>query len=199
MPVTELVRSVTATEKSELRQVLRRRRRALTADQQTQHAQQVAQNLAGVYAWCEGVRVAVTCAFDGELELTPSIAMLKSHRVSLFLPVIQADKTLLFSSYHSDTPLLTNQLGIDEPANPTLTYRIEQIDVLLMPLVGFDAQANRLGMGGGYYDRTLATTSKRPYLIGVAHSCQQVADLPTEPWDIPLDAVVTELTVFYPS
>lgn len=187
--------AVTATEKSALRQSLRRCRRALSVNQQTQHAQQVAQHLMTCYPWREGLRVAITKSFDGELDLTASITLLQSHQVSLFLPVIQPDKTLLFSPYQPSDPVLINHLGIDEPANPLYTYPISQLDVLLMPLVGFDAQGNRLGMGGGYYDRTLATASERPYLIGVAHSCQQVAVLPTESWDIPLDLVVTELGV----
>ena len=64
-----------------------------------------------------------------------------------------------------------------------------------MPLVAFDAQRNRLGMGGGFYDRYLATDTaviKRPHLIGVGHQCQQVEALPLEPWDVMLDAVVTD-------
>jgi 5-formyltetrahydrofolate cyclo-ligase len=73
------------------------------------------------------------------------------------------------------------------------------LDYVLFPLVGFDAQGSRLGMGGGFYDRTFAQTTrwpKRPKLIGVAHDCQKVATLPLEPWDITLEAVVTDQGIY---
>src|SRR5690606_40461575 len=67
-----------------------------------------------------------------------------------------------------------------------------------LPLVAFDARGNRLGMGGGFYDRTFARAPRartlRPRLVGLAHHFQQVASLPAEPWDIPLDAIATDAT-----
>ena len=92
--------------------------------------------------------------------------------------------------------LLTNQYGIREPdprrqqGRPTWA-----IDVLLIPLVAFDAFGNRLGMGGGYYDRLLgdlARRPRRPKLVGVAYHFQQVESLPTEPWDQRLDCVISD-------
>lgn len=71
------------------------------------------------------------------------------------------------------------------------------LDFLVVPLVGFDDQGRRLGMGGGYYDATLAFLRRRriwhkPYLIGLAFECQRVAEIPSEPWDIRLNAILTE-------
>jgi 5-formyltetrahydrofolate cyclo-ligase len=105
---------------------------------------------------------------------------------------------LLFLEYGPHTTLVKNKYNIDEPelachnVVPTST-----IDVILMPLVGFDSKGNRLGMGGGYYDRTLAFTQltqftqQIPILIGIAHDEQEVETLPFEPWDIPVDIIVT--------
>ncbi|WP_081926668.1 MULTISPECIES: 5-formyltetrahydrofolate cyclo-ligase [unclassified Alteromonas] len=105
---------------------------------------------------------------------------------------------LLFLEYGPHTTLVKNKYNIDEPelachnVVPTST-----IDVILMPLVGFDSKGNRLGMGGGYYDRTLVFTQitrftqKKPILIGIAHDEQEVETLPFEPWDIPVDIIVT--------
>jgi 5-formyltetrahydrofolate cyclo-ligase len=102
---------------------------------------------------------------------------------------------LLFLEYGPHTTLVKNKYNIDEPelachnVVPTST-----IDVILMPLVGFDSKGNRLGMGGGYYDRTLAftqLTQQKPILIGIAHDEQEVETLPFEPWDIPVDIIVT--------
>ncbi len=70
------------------------------------------------------------------------------------------------------------------------------LDIILLPLVGFDRYGNRLGMGGGFYDRTLARLNhcdmKRPLLIGLAHHCQEVEQLQTQSWDIPLDIIATD-------
>ncbi len=75
------------------------------------------------------------------------------------------------------------------------------LDLLLLPLVGFDADGHRLGMGGGFYDRTLAALrpprcGQRPRLVGIAHDCQRLIQIVPRPWDIPLDAVVTECRVY---
>lgn len=91
-----------------------------------------------------------------------------------------------------------NVYGIPEPRyrNRRIHHAVE-LDLLLVPLVGFDASCNRLGMGGGFYDHTLAHLSharhyRRPKLIGVAHECQRVDAIERFPWDVPLDLVITE-------
>lgn len=180
-------------ERKSLRQVLRAKRRALTPEQKQQHAEQVAEHLAVAYPWREGLRVAVTHAFDGELDPAPSVSMLLTKGVLLFLPLIQPDQRLLFAPYCPNTALALNALGIAEPQEQRSLVTIDQLDVIILPLVGFDAQGNRLGMGGGYYDRTLASANPRPYLLGMAHACQRVEQLTVAPWDIPLNGIVTEL------
>jgi 5-formyltetrahydrofolate cyclo-ligase len=111
----------------------------------------------------------------------------------------------LFIEHRKGEPLINNQFSIPEPSirlrQPTKPWAL---DLVIMPLVAFDADCNRLGMGGGYYDRTFAYLNKRrfwrkPILIGVAHECQRVANLESEVWDIPLDAVVTEEKIYVPS
>ena len=82
--------------------------------------------------------------------------------------------------------------GIDEPINGA-PLPLSQHDVVLVPLVAFDETGQRLGQGGGFYDRAIAAAgASRPLLIGVAHAFQQVRSVPVEAWDMPLDAVVTE-------
>ena len=98
--------------------------------------------------------------------------------------------------------LVRNRFGIPEPS--LRQHRIAlpwALDVILVPLVGFDSACRRLGMGGGFYDRTLGflrhrTHWRRPTLIGLAHECQRVAELEAQPWDVPLDMVVTEKRVY---
>jgi 5-formyltetrahydrofolate cyclo-ligase len=95
-----------------------------------------------------------------------------------------------------------NRFGIPEPTSKGRHIRpARHLDVLLVPLVGFDSTGNRIGMGGGYYDRTLAFLNRRrqwrrPRLIGIAHECQRVAAIEPRAWDVPLQAVATERRLY---
>ena len=135
------------------------------------------------------------CAYlgrGGEVELG-SICDPQLHRSTrLALPRV-AGKEMHFHLYQVGDELLANQWDILEPESTALKVPASNIDLMLLPLVAFDAQGNRLGMGGGYYDRYLAELAKPPRLVGVAFALQQTEHLlPSEAWDIPLDAVVTE-------
>lgn len=93
--------------------------------------------------------------------------------------------------------MIVNRFGIPEPDRNAKRLPSRLLSVVLLPLVGFDSDGNRLGMGGGFYDRTFGyaihSSARRPRLIGVAYECQRSADgLPRRPWDVPLDGVVTE-------
>lgn len=111
-----------------------------------------------------------------------------------WLPVLRPDGRLAFRRLTAGTPLRANRLGLLEPVGSgAIAVPLAALDLVLMPLVGFDAAGRRLGMGGGFYDRTLAGRGRfrRPALVGLAHECQRVAQLPAQPWDVPLDAVIT--------
>ncbi len=104
-----------------------------------------------------------------------------------------------FVPFTPQTPMVKNRFGILEPRSRQ-KISPQQLDVVLLPLLAFDQQGNRLGMGGGYYDRTFAflrqkAWRKRPLLIGIAHDFQQVAELEHAPWDVPLAMVVNNNTV----
>ena len=94
-------------------------------------------------------------------------------------------------------PLRRNRFGLAEPAPRAARQRPAwTLDLILLPLVGFDARGGRIGMGGGFYDRSLAYRNRyknwhKPTIIGLAHACQQVDQLPLSSWDVRLDAVVT--------
>ncbi len=121
---------------------------------------------------------------------------------TLFLPVLSRFPKghLWWIQYIENTPMYLNRYQIPEPVHSGHARRtkLRSLDVVFMPLVGFDDKGNRLGMGGGFYDRSLSrcfrqsTTWHRPVRIGVAYSWQQLTKIPNEPWDIPLDAIVTE-------
>jgi 5-formyltetrahydrofolate cyclo-ligase len=98
--------------------------------------------------------------------------------------------------------LRPNRFGIPEPVVPASEmYRAMEVDLVLLPLVAFDDQGNRLGMGGGFYDTTLAMRAachrfRRPRVIGLAHECQRIEHIATEPWDIPLDLIATDRHIY---
>ncbi|AOT07231.1 5-formyltetrahydrofolate cyclo-ligase [Pseudoalteromonas luteoviolacea] len=146
----------------------------------------------------KSTRIGVYLPNDGELRTTLLIQTLWDSMVDVYLPVIHpfSGTTLLFQRYEKNSTMSQNRYAILEPKlNCNEICPIEQLDYLLMPLVAFDEQGNRLGMGGGYYDRTLANYYNqgwsKPRLIGLAHDCQKVSQLPIEAWDVPLPAILT--------
>lgn len=111
---------------------------------------------------------------------------------------------LRFAEINKDTRWKQNRYQITEPdTHWGNTHHARQLDIILMPLVAFDRQGNRMGMGGGFYDRTLSFRQARqawikPKLIGVAHSCQEHPGLKRQPWDVSLDGVITENEIIIP-
>ncbi|WP_420933616.1 5-formyltetrahydrofolate cyclo-ligase [Alteromonas sp. A081] len=209
---TEPVESKADLRKS-LRKTLRKIRNNLPSEQREHSARQISKHLNSLPCVATATSIAGYLVNDGEIDLNPfmqdavSRNKVMSHTyyssqstpasTTFSLPVLHpvCKGHLLFLEYAPHTTLVKNKYNIDEPelachnVVPTST-----IDVILMPLVGFDSKGNRLGMGGGYYDRTLAFTrftQQRPTLIGIAHDEQEVDSLPFETWDIPVDMIVT--------
>ncbi|HWR96369.1 MAG TPA: 5-formyltetrahydrofolate cyclo-ligase [Arenimonas sp.] len=112
------------------------------------------------------------------------------------LPVVQAGRQLLFAPWRADDDLATNQYGIPEPTlEPSSCLRPDELNVALVPLLGFTRQGRRLGMGGGYYDASFAFRKSKPappMLIGVGFACQELDALDAQSWDIGMDAIATE-------
>lgn len=184
---------------SDLRQILRRCRRELPQSQQIENSQRAAQVFLRS-PWAQRPkRIALFFAQDGELDTEFLIQQLWRRGHQVYLPVITKSGLMRFGRYQSDTPLKANQFGILEPVvKPGAWLQANALDLVLMPLVGFDLQGHRLGMGGGFYDKTFAFkrfSSRKPVLIGWAHQCQQVESLSAQVWDVPMDAVITELGV----
>ncbi|MDD9654026.1 5-formyltetrahydrofolate cyclo-ligase [Klebsiella pasteurii] len=181
--------------RQQIRQQIRQRRRALTPEQQTQFALQAADRMMAYTPVLLAQTVAVFLSFDGELDTRPLIDQLWRAGKRVYLPVLHpfSPGNLLFLHYHPSSDLVVNRLKIREPKLDVRdVLPLSQLDVLVTPLVAFDAAGQRLGMGGGFYDRTLQNWRRhRLQPVGYAHDCQQVDALPTEQWDIPLPAVIT--------
>lgn len=147
-------------------------------------------------------KVACYLANDGELDLAPLLKSLRASRRRVYLPALHG-RTLRFLPYDDDTPLVPNRFGIPEPdVPPRRRCRARDLDLVLMPLVAYDAAGNRLGMGGGYYDRAFSylrhrSVWKKPLLIGIGYEFQRLPSLPSQPWDVQLHGVATEQRLYH--
>lgn len=191
------------TDKRVLRQKLRKLRRSLSAaDQQNANRRLITQILRSKLL-LKHKFIALYLGNDGELNPEPLIKLLWQQKKQVYLPVIQpfTRNRLLFCRILPKTKLVKNKFGILEPAlkdSPRLPKQF--LSLVMMPLVAFDKQGNRMGMGGGFYDRSFAykTNKKRkpnhikPKLVGVAHAFQEQENLAIEPWDVPLEAILTD-------
>ncbi|ABK43235.1 5-formyltetrahydrofolate cyclo-ligase [Magnetococcus marinus MC-1] len=145
------------------------------------------------HAWLgQAERVALYCAIRGELDPAPLLAPLWQMGKILYLPRLEAGASQIrFARHQQGEVWQRGPFGIPQPGPDRAQIEPGAVDLMLVPLVGFDAQGGRLGYGGGFYDRTLA--GQRPkLLVGLGFAGQQVEHLPRADHDIPLDAVVTE-------
>jgi len=186
--------------KSALRKEMRQRRRALTPQQQARAERVLAKHLFADMRNRKCRRIAAYLANDGEVSTQAVIQDCWHRGVEVYLPVLNPLKKghLLFVRYEPGSPMRDNRFGIAEP-DPTRNKALpsRHLDLVLMPLVAFDDQGNRLGMGGGFYDRSFEfrrpdkqASPHKPRLIGLAHHCQRSVQLPIEPWDIPLSEII---------
>jgi 5-formyltetrahydrofolate cyclo-ligase len=184
--------------KIELRRRYRSARAALTRRARHQAERQALRHALSAGLFLKGRRWGVYLPFGAEFDVLPLANHALWMRKQVFVPVLPSRpaKPLRFVQLKKRQQLSRNRHGIDEPLS---LQRIgaRQLEVLLVPLVAFDHRGVRLGMGGGYYDATLAYLKtrhhlRRPRLIGIAYGCQQAPALPLEAWDVRLDGVLTE-------
>jgi 5-formyltetrahydrofolate cyclo-ligase len=184
----------------QLRKTMRARRRQLSSRTQITHSRFMARQANKCKPLQVGKRIAFYFAADGEMDPAPLIERAIKAGKECYLPVLRQRpaNALWFTRYDTSIALKANRFGIPEPAmQHRRTIPPWGLDLILLPLVAFDLAGNRLGMGGGYYDRTLSFRPKRthwkgPKLIGLAHELQRIESVPSSPWDIPLDGVITE-------
>ncbi|MEZ9236615.1 5-formyltetrahydrofolate cyclo-ligase [Shewanella sp. 10N.286.52.A9] len=178
-----------------IRRHIRQERNSMDQAEQNQLALIASRHLLSEIQQISAKRVAIYLGFDGELATNKLIEALWKLDVEVYLPRIHpfAKGHLLFVRYNPDTVMVNNRFDI---AEPKLDIRhiitVDKLDMIVTPLVAFDDNGNRMGMGGGFYDRTLAQVKdNKPLAVGYAHDCQQVSYLPVEYWDIPLPIIIT--------
>ena len=162
-------------------------------------AQQLLQRLKTLPECLNSQHISAYIAVRGELDPSPFMHWARKQGKTTYLPIV-VEQNLRFAPVTEETPMRRGKYNIPVPefmlselASP------EELELVLVPLVAFDISLNRLGMGGGYYDRSFAfraNNTNSPHLVGVAHEFQRVRALDAEPWDIPMDLCVTEKSVY---
>lgn len=186
--------------RGQMRREMRERRRSLPASMRESAHRQFARSLARAHLLQPGRRVAIYFAYGHEADLSDVIALARRRGCRLYLPVIThiRHNRMRFVRYERDSVMRTNRYGIPEPVlRHAAIIPVRQLDLVLLPLVAFDARGWRLGSGAGFYDRSLQRLRegrrwRRPLLIGVGYECQRVPRLEPDYWDVPLDRMLTE-------
>ncbi|WP_372882313.1 5-formyltetrahydrofolate cyclo-ligase [Psychromonas sp.] len=196
-------KETTQLSRTEIRNQMRIIRRDLSGAQQKRDADRLFVRLIKHPRVQQAEKISVTLAHDGEIDTLKFIEWCWENNKKIYLPVVHPFNKghLLFLQYSPRTKMVLNRYGIIEPKLDQLhTCPVTDLDLIFTPLVAFDPQGNRIGMGGGYYDRMLAPWFKDksgPYPIGLAHDCQQVGALPIEEWDVPLPEIITPSEHFF--
>ncbi len=188
-----------------LRQQIRKQRRALSDTEREQASFLLCERIAKSRVFQQSKHIAFYLANDGEIDLSLLIKHAWQQNKNVYLPVLAEPNTnrLWFIPYTPNSKLRNNRFGIPEPVHSSKTRlrKTLSLDLILMPLVAFDEQGNRVGMGGGFYDRTLSFLNHRKYwhkpnLLGVAYEFQKQNQLETNSWDIPLQAIATDMCFY---
>ena len=184
-------------QRRELREHLAARRRALSPAQRILAAQGLRHSLEQLPEYHTDARVAGYWACDGELPLNLVIPPLAARGQRFLLPMLDTDRQLRFAPWSAGEPVQPNRYGIPEPVAPREWFAPFQLDLVLVPLLGFDRHGHRLGYGGGWYDRSFAFLNEQarptePLLVGIAYEFQELPAIKPEAWDVPLDYIATD-------
>ncbi|MFN3358695.1 MAG: 5-formyltetrahydrofolate cyclo-ligase [Pseudomonas sp.] len=183
-----------------LRRMLRKARRALTPSEQRQAAHGLYRQLAQHPLFRRAKHISLYLPTDGEIDPRLLLSAAQRRGKATYLPVLSAwpRTKMVFQRVRPGEKLSPNRFRILEPrVNAARQRQVWALDLVLLPLVGFDDEGGRLGMGGGFYDRSLAYMARRqnwrkPTLLGLAHECQKVDRLAQASWDVPLAGTVTD-------
>ena len=188
------------------RRRLRRLRLELDRDERAAAERAIVRELDRLRVFRRGACVALYLPMAGEVDLRPCLERASRSGATVFVPRISSRRRgrMSFVRWTPGAAQRRNAFGILEPAGTIRAASALQLDVVVVPVVGFDRRGNRLGMGAGFYDRALRRRLqptrrwRRPWLVGVAFACQELAAIPASPWDVPLDLIITERGLVIP-
>lgn len=184
---------------------MRKKRQNLDENQQDKAASDLLKNILRIRSFIQAKRISMYFPNDGEID--PTLVMLSALSMSkrCYYPIIFPGRKpkLFFAPVIPGCRLKPDRMGILSPVVPCAQWlKPAQLDLILLPLVAFDDAGSRIGMGGGFYDASLAFLStrkhwQRPKLIGIAHEIQKAEKITTDHWDVPLEMIVTDKAVYH--
>jgi len=182
--------------KESVRKILRQKKDAMMPEDRLKKSHRICRHLMKIIGNSETVMVFTSK--EKEVNTKPLILALFRQGNPVVVPIIVKEDVSLRLSYLRDfSALVPSTFGVPEPIGSEIPALAEDVDTIILPMLGFDLKGGRIGYGAGYYDRFL---SKNPGLrkIGIAFACQEVANLPVDENDIPMDVIITENGIVYP-
>lgn len=186
-------------DRQSLRRRLRRARRDLSPAQRAHAARSIADHVARHWPLPRRMRIAAFLSFGHELDTAPLLELAARRRWEVFVPRIQSLRSARMRFVRLQGALHVNRYGIPEPQARGPADRIDPrwLDVVFVPLLGVGPNGERLGAGAGFYDRAFAHRRlrrawRKPLLVGLAYDVQRLNSFADAPWDVPLDALITE-------
>jgi len=190
--------SITDTAQSTLRRAAKNARAGLSVEQRRQASEKIASKIIASDLFDGAQNIACYIPLDTEVSTWPIIRRAWDMKKRVFAPVTKKNFQMVFCEFTDTGGLEANKWGLQEP-KAGKRANLKQLDVVIAPVVAFDMNRNRIGMGGGFYDRAFsflgdADDTIKPVLIGVAFDCQNVEKISPNPWDIRLFRIITEST-----
>ncbi len=183
----------------DIRKKIRQQRQQLTQEQRLEASAAICDAIINSSLFMRAKHIALYLSHDGEIDISPLCQVAWQRKKHCYLPVLNHfGKTLSFAPYTADSTMRDNRFGIPEPVvNKHTLLSPQQLNLVLTPLVAFDRNGNRIGMGGGYYDRSFAFLRrqqryKQPRLCGTGFNFQCVSEIQAQDWDVPLHGVFTD-------
>ena len=174
--------------KGHIRALLLKRRRSLSEEEYRSQSERIVEGIRSLDAFLHSENPVLFCPFDREPDITPLFSFLLSTKGFLILPKVKDDHIELYR-VNTTEDLKPQSFCILEPSEGERVSP-EEVDFILVPGVAFDRRGYRLGFGKGYYDRLLVNI--KGLKVGVCYSFQVLEEIPTDPWDVPVDMIVTE-------
>ena len=194
-----MVNTPSSSEKSQaaIRIACKNDRAQINPEERRQASETIAVKIAASDLFLSAENIAVYIPMKPEVDTWPLIRRAWQLKKRTFAPITKKTSTLRFRRFDADSKFSTNKMGLSEPVDGEYV-QAEMLDLVLTPLVAFDSRNNRIGMGGGYYDRTFSFLKEnndieKPVLTGLAFERQHVEIIPPNPWDIPLFRIFTEI------
>jgi 5-formyltetrahydrofolate cyclo-ligase len=182
-------------EKNRVRQAMRERREAMTAGERLDRSRRICGYVLDLIR--DGENVMTYSSKELEVNTAPLVTALLAAGNPVIVPIIVREDVSLRLSYLEDPAVLAiSTFGVPEPIGSEIPARAEEVDTIILPMLGFDRRGGRLGYGAGYYDRFLAR-NPRIRRIGIAFSCQEAEEIPCDANDIHMNLIITEDGIVY--